>query len=146
MDQHIQLGVAELCQTHRVTRLYSARSPLSCGGCGALIDTNELFTRPKKGTDGADPPPLCRRCRPFTPRPDLAVGRDNWFITPDGMVLPGRLTWSQLFVLAVGGVVYVFLSLHDWPTPLAALGSLLVSVAVAVALVLAPRLIGRGRP
>jgi hypothetical protein len=29
MDQHTKLGVAELCQTHRVTRLYAARSPLT---------------------------------------------------------------------------------------------------------------------
>jgi hypothetical protein len=62
------------------------------------------------------------------------------------MVLPIPTTWRQAVVLAVGGVVYVFLCLHAWPTALAALGSLLVAVTVAVTLVLGPRLGERGRP
>src|SRR5256714_11271703 len=55
MDQHTKRGIAELCQTHRLTRLYAARRPLTCGGCEALIATNELFTCPKKGADGSPP-------------------------------------------------------------------------------------------
>jgi hypothetical protein len=129
MDQHTKRGIAELCQAHRLTRLYAARRPLTCGGCGALIDTHELFTRPKKGADGSNPRPLCRRCRPFVPRPDLDLdlGRSSRiFALPQ---TPGQ--WL-VFIVTLG--------ICAWHGLLA---GVLVGVVLATALVVVPRLARR---
>src|SRR4051794_26159476 len=126
MDQHTKRGIAELCQTHRLTRLCAARRPLTCGGCGALIATNELFTRPEKGADGSNPRPLWRRCRPFVPRPDLDLdlGRSSRiFALPK---TPGQ--WL-VFIITLG--------ICAWHGLLA---GVLVGVALATALVVVPRL------
>ena len=129
MDQHTKRGIAELCQTHRLTRLYAARRPLTCGGCGALIATNELFTRPTKGADGSNPRPLCRRCQPFVPRPDLDLSRSSQFLA-----LPKTPGQWLVFIVTLG--------ICAWHGLLA---GVLVGVALATALVVVPRLARRWR-
>ena len=129
MDQHTKRGIAELCQTHRLTRLYAARRPLTCGGCGALIATNELFTRPTKGADGSNPRPLCRRCQPFVRRPDLDLGGSSRILA-----LPKTPGQWLVFIVTLG--------ICAWHGLLA---GVLVGVALATALVVVPRLARRWR-
>jgi hypothetical protein len=129
MDQHTKRGIAELCQTHRLTRLYAARRPLTCRGCGAPIATNELFTRTEKGADGSNPRPLCRRCRPFAPRPDLDLGRSSRILA-----LPKTPGQWLVFIVTLG--------ICAWHGLLA---GVLVGVALATALVVVPRLARRWR-